>query len=126
VVRAYDAEVAAIEGRNLGDAVPFGRRNHRRIYGSKRQVVVAGHELRHPEEVRRVYRLEREVACRQVTEETHLRLPAKASGKQVGNLGDDQARDDQRARMRLEKLKTYRMVGIVGIDVGVQRARVDD
>jgi hypothetical protein len=50
--------------------------------------------------------LEREVAGGQVSEESDLGLPAKAGGEQVGNLGNDETRDEQRPGMRLEQLET--------------------
>jgi hypothetical protein len=61
VLRADDLEVAVIESRNFYDPAAFGGGDDRGINAAKRQVVVAGDELRDPEQIGRVDGLEREV-----------------------------------------------------------------
>jgi hypothetical protein len=52
-----------------------------------------------------VHRFERQRAARDVADEARLRLPADAGGKEIGNLCDDERRDDQRPWMGLQQLQ---------------------
>lgn len=61
-----------------------------------------------------------------VAEELQLGLRAQAGTEQVDDLGNDQGRNDQRSRMGLQQLRTRLVVLVVGIDVGVERTRVND
>jgi hypothetical protein len=126
VGRAHDAEVAVIDGRYLDDVESFGGRDDGGIHGAERKVVVLRDELGDSEEVDRVNWLEGEVAGREVTKEPDFWLPTQAGRDEVGDFGENERWDDQRARVGLQELKTRRMVGVVTIDVGVQRAGVDD
>lgn len=65
-------------------------------------------------------------AAGEIAEEANLSLPAQSGLDQVGDLGDDEHGDDERSRMRLQQLQAGGVVGVVGIDVGVERASVDD
>jgi hypothetical protein len=71
--------MAAIEGRDLGCVVALGRGDHGRVDGSERELVVAGNQLRHAEQVGGVDWLEREAAGGQVAEEANLGLPAETA-----------------------------------------------
>src|SRR6202035_40783 len=115
-----------VERRDLHDLEALGGGDDRGVDGPKWQVVVAGDELRHPQQIGRVHGLEREAARCKVAKEAHLGLPAETRGKQVDDLGDDEGRDEQWAAVALQQLPTGQMVGIVSVDVGVQRTRVDD
>ena len=42
------------------------------------------------------------------------------------DFGDHEGRHDQRARVRLEQFEALGVVLVVAVDVGVQRAGVDD
>jgi hypothetical protein len=97
--------MAVVERGDIRDADPFGGRDHGRVHGAEREVVVAGDELGDSEQVCRVDGLEREVPGCQVAEESDLGLPAEATREQVGDLGDDEARDEQWAGMRFEQLE---------------------
>ncbi len=61
-----------------------------------------------------------------VAEESHLGVDADAGAEQVDDLGDDELRDDQRSDVGLEEVEAGGVVGIVAVDVGVQRTGVDD
>src|SRR6185437_7382003 len=76
--------------------------------------------------ISRCYRLDSERTIGQVTEESHFSFGAQPGTQEVDHLGDDECRDDQRARMGLQKLQRRRMVCVVGVNVGIQRARIDD
>jgi hypothetical protein len=69
---------------------------------------------------------EGEVAGSEVTEQADFRLPSQPSRDQVGHLGQDEGRDDQRAGVGFEQLEACEVVGVVGVDIGVQRASVED
>jgi hypothetical protein len=88
--------------------------------------VVPGHELGDPDQVSGVDGLKREVARCQVAKEPDLGLPAKSRGEQVDNIGDDESRYEERTGVGLQRLPARRMMGIVAVDVRVERARVDD
>jgi len=94
-----DAEVVAVEGCHFSGVEPFGRNNHRGIDGAERQVAVLGDELRDADGVAGMERLNREVASSQIAEETDLGLPAETRLDQIGDLGDGEGGDDERAGM---------------------------
>lgn len=125
MVRADDAEVAAIDRRDLDDAESFGSCDDRRVDGAQRQVAVARNKLGDPEDVGGVGVLEDEVGV-QIAEEAHLGLPTEACREQIADLGDDERWYDKWAGMGAQQLQAGRMVGIIGVDVGVKRSRVDD
>jgi hypothetical protein len=126
MARADDAEVAAIERRHFGDVEPLCCRDHRGVYGAERQIAVLGDELCDANGVTGMQRLDREAAAGEIAEETNLRLPAKPGFDQVGNLGDDERGEDEGPRVGLEQLQAGGVVGVVGVDVGVERAGVED
>jgi hypothetical protein len=97
--------MAMVEGGDVGDANSFGGGDHGRIHGAQREIVVAGDEFGDPEQVSCVDGLEGEVPGGKVAKESDLGLPAEAPGEQVGDLRDDEARDEQWAGMGLEQLK---------------------
>ena len=123
---ANDVEVAMIKRRNLHDPAALGGGDYGGVHAAKWQVVVSGDEFRHPEQIGRMDRLDGEAAGGQVSEEADLRLPANTRTEQIDDLGDHEAWDEQRPPIRLQQFPTRRMVRIVAVNVGVQRARVDD
>ncbi len=126
VTRSYDAEMAAVERGDLGEAVAFRGCDDGGVDGPERQVVVRRYEFGDPEWVGGVDGLDGEVSAGEVAEEAHLGLPVQTSCDQVGDLGDDERRDDQWSRVRFEKLQAGTVVRVVGVYVGVERAGVDD
>ena len=99
---AHDAEVAVVDGRDLHDVEPFGGCDHGCIDGAEWKVVVLGDESGDAEQVTGVHGFQREVAGGEITEEPYFRAPSKPSRDQVGNLGQNERWDDQRARMCFE------------------------
>jgi hypothetical protein len=102
--RGDDAEVAAIERRDFGGVEPFRRGDYRGVDSAERQVAVLGDQLRDADGVAGVQRLDREAAAGEIAEEANLGLPAQPGFDQVGDLGDDERRDDERPWVGLEQL----------------------
>jgi len=124
--RADDTEVAAVEGCHFSGLKPLRCRDHRGVYGAERQVAVLGDELRDADGVAGMQRLDREAAAGEVAEEANLGLPAQPGCDQVGDLGDDERGEDEGAWVGFEQLQAGGVVGVVGIDVGVEGAGVED
>ena len=126
MVWAYDGEVAPVDSRDLGDAQAFSRGDDRRVHGAQWQVAVARDQLGDPQPVRDRHRLNGERASGEVAEEADLGLCAQASREEIGDLGDDQGRDDERAGVGLEQFECGSVVSVIGVDVGVERSGVDE
>jgi len=124
--RTDDAEVAAVERRHFGDVEPLRCRDHRGVDGAERQVSILGDELRDADGVAGMQRLDREAAAGEVAEEANLGLPAQPGCDQVGDLGDDERGEDEGAWVGFEQLQAGRVVGVVGVDVGVEGPGVED
>ncbi len=121
-----DAEVAAVEGRDFGGVEPLCCRDHRGVDGAERQVSVLGDELRDADGVAGMQRLDREAAAGEVAEEANLGLPVQARPDQIGDLRNDEGGEDEGAWVRFEQLQAGGVVSVVGVDVGVEGAGVDD
>jgi hypothetical protein len=126
VTRPDDAEVAAVDGRELGEAEPLRGGDDRRVDRAEREVAVAGDELGNAQPVGGEHGLDRECARGKVAEEADLWLDAEACAEEERDLSDDERGNDQRTWMRLEKLEGRSVVGVVRVDVGVEGTRVDD
>lgn len=70
--------------------------------------------------------LDDEVAGGKVAEEANLRLPSQPGADQMDDLGDDERGEDERPWMGLEQLQAGGVMSVVGVDVGVQGAGVED
>lgn len=122
----HHPEVPSVDGRDVGDAEAFGGGDDRGVYGAERQVAVLGDELDHAERVCRMDRLQHEGAAAEVAEEAGFCLPAQSRLKQVRDLRDDEGGDDERTGVRLQQFEAGSVVRVVGVDVRVERAGVDD
>lgn len=125
-VGSHDGEVSSVERGDLGGPQPLGGADHRRVDGAEREVAVPADELGDAHPVGGCDRLGDEVASRQVAEESDLGVAAEAAGHEVRDLGDDEGRDDERAGVGLEQFEALGVVSVVAVDVGVERAGVDD
>ncbi len=67
-----------------------------------------------------------QVACCDIPQEPDLSIVADSRAQEVGNLADHEDGYQQRARMGLEQFEALSVVVVVRIDVGVQRAGVDE
>lgn len=126
VARAYHGEMAAIECRHFGDAKALGGSDDRCVDGAKGKVVVARDQLCDAQGVLWLDRLQTHLAGREVAKKSSLGLPAETTCDQVRNLGDDEGRDDQGARMSLQQLEARLMVSIVAVHIGVEWPSVND
>jgi hypothetical protein len=126
VRRPNDGEVLTIERRDAAFIKPLRGGNHGCVNGAERQITIASDEFRNPQPVGRSDGFDGEFACGEVCQETHLRLETNPGAEQVNDLGDNERRDDQRARMRLEQLKAGLVVPVVSVHIRVQRSGVDD
>lgn len=124
--RAHHAEVPPVDCRNLRLTEAFGCCDDGGIDGAERQVVVLRDQLDHPESVSGVHWFECESAVGEVTQKAGFGLPAEPRAEQIGDLGDDERGNDQRTRMRLEQFEARGMMRIIGVDVRIERAGVDD
>lgn len=126
VSRPDNREVPAIKCGHLDDAKALGCDHHRGVHRPEGHVPVYGHQLSDAEPICGGNRLRDEVACGKVAHEAHLGIDAKVCAEQVAHLGDDKLRDEQRPGMALQELETLGVVGVVAVDVGVQRPGVND
>lgn len=122
----HDAEMAAVNGRDLGYIEPLRRGDDRRVNGSEGKIVVDGDELGDPDWILGIDRLENEVSAREIAQEAHLGLPAQAAADQIGDLGDDEGRDYQRTGVGLQQLQAGGMMSVLSVDVGVEGTSVED
>jgi hypothetical protein len=121
----YDAEVPSIERRDFGYLESLGGRHDGRINRAKREIAVSGGQLRHAQPVSREHRLWGQGAGSKVPEEANFGLDPETRRNQIGDFGDDKDRNQQRPGMFLEKVEAGCVVAVVGIDVRVQRAGID-
>lgn len=122
----YDAEVSPVDRRDFGDGEPLGRRDNRSVDGAKREVAVRSNELGDPQPVSGRNRLDRERSSGEVPQEADLGFDTQARCEQIGDLRHDEDGHDQWAGMRLQKLERRLVMRVVGVDVSVERAGVDD
>lgn len=71
-------------------------------------------------------RLDRKAAAGEIAKEADLCLPAQPSFEQVGDLRDDEGGEDEGPWVGFEQLQAGGVVDVVGVDVGVKGAGVDD
>lgn len=123
---AYDGEVASVDGRNLVDKQSFCRGHNGCVHRTQRQISITCDKFGDSEPVRGSHRFDAECAVSEIAQESDLSVRAEASTQQVDHLGDDKRRDDQRAGMRLQQPERRSMMGIIGVDIRIQRAGIDD
>jgi hypothetical protein len=119
VVRPHDAEVPPIERGDFGDLQPFGGRHDRGVYRAEREIAIPCGQLGHAQPITREHRLGGQCAGSKVAEEANFRLDPETRRNQVGDLGDDKDRNQQRPRMLLEKIEARCVVAVVGVDVRI-------
>ena len=125
-VGSDDGEVSSVERGDLGGSQTLGGTDHGCVDRAEGQVLISADELGDAHPVGRSDRLGDEVSGRQVAEESDLGVAAEAAGEEIRDFGDDEGRDDERARVCLEQFEALGVVAVVAVDVGVQRAGVDD
>lgn len=126
MARADDAEVAAVKRCDFGGIEPLRCGDHRSVDRAERQVAVLGDELRDANGVTGMQRLDRKAAAGEIAEETNLSLPAKPGFDQVSDLRNNERGEDEGAWVGFEQLQAGRVMGVVGVDVGVEGPGVED
>ena len=96
------------------------------VGGAEWEVAVPADEFGDAEPVGRSDVLGDEVAGGEITEEPDLGLGAQPGRHEVRDFGDDQHRYQQWSGMGFEQIEAGRVVPVVGVDVRVQRAGLDD
>ena len=124
--RAHDSEVPPVERGDLRDAKPFSRSDDGSVCGAKGKVSVLGDKFSDPHPVAGVDVFSEEIARCEITEKSNLGICAEARADEIGHFGDDQSRNDKGARMSLEQVEASGVVAVVAVDVGVERAGIDD
>lgn len=119
VARPYDAEVPSIERRDLGNLEPLGGRHDGRIDCAEREIAVSGGQLSHAQPISRQHWFWGQRSGGKIAQEANFGLDPETRCNQVGDLGDDEDRNQQRPGMVLEKVEAGCMVAVVRIDVRV-------
>lgn len=120
-----DAEVPAIECRDLDKVQALGGRDDRGVDRTEWEVAVAGGELGDAQPVTGEDGFGPQRAGGEIAEEADLCDDAEPCCDEVGDFADDEDRDEQRTGVGLEELPALDVVAVVGIDVGVERAGID-
>jgi hypothetical protein len=123
---AYDAEMAVVHGRDVGDIETLGGDNDRRVNGSEREIPIGRDEFGDSQPVAGRNGLDRERPGGEIAEEADLGFRAEARPQEVGDLCHDKDWDDERTRVGLEQFERSLMMGVVAVDIGVQRPGVDE
>lgn len=118
-----DAEVAAVQRRNLVFVESFSRNDDRRIHGAERKIAVGAHQFGDSKPVLGGDGVSEEASGRDVTEETDLRLGSKPGPEEVHHFCDDQLRDQKRSGVGFKQFEALAVVVVISIDVGVEAGR---
>lgn len=125
VDRADDGEVSPVECGDLGDVEPLGGGHHRCVDGSEGEIPIPAHQLGDPEPVTGHHRLDGELPGGEIAQEPDFGLCSEPTADEVGDLCDDEGRDDEGARVGEQQFERFGVVAIVGVDVGVEGSGVD-
>jgi hypothetical protein len=104
--------MAVVECRNRVESVALGQRDDRGIRHPEREVEVLHHQLFDALPVGVEDRFHRQLACDQSASEGELGVRAYAIAEEVGDLDQDERRDQQRAYGAREELNALRMMGV--------------
>ena len=126
MARPHDREVSSVDGRDRRKAQAFSRRDDGRVDRAQWQIAVPGDEFGDPQPVRYGDWFDGERSTGEVAEEPDFGLGPQPGRQQIDDLGDDEGRDDQGSGVCFEQLERGCVMSVVGVDVGVERARVDD
>ncbi len=114
-----------IQRGDLTDPQPFGGRDDGGIHRAEREVTVTRGQLRDAFPVSGEDGLGAQHAGSQIADKPDVRRDTEACRNEVGDLAHDEERDEQRPRMCLEQLEALGVVTVVGVDVRVPRAGID-
>ncbi len=122
----HDSEVASIEGGHVTDRQPFRSGNHGAIDRSQWQIAIDLDQFGDTKPVFGCDLLGDQIACGEVPQESNFSVMAESGLDQVGHLGYHHDGYEQRTRMELEQFEALGVVVIVCVDIGVERAGVDE
>ena len=91
--------MSAIEGGDNSDAEPFGRRDHRSVGRSEREIAIGSDEFGDSHPVAGRNRFCKKVSCGEVAEESHFCVSAEARAEQLPMVNAG-ARRSERAAWR--------------------------
>jgi len=114
-----------VQGGHLEDAVPFRAGDHRGISDTQREVPVGRYQFGDPKPVPRMYRIHEKGALRQVLGEQDFGSRPQAVTDQIGDLGDDQRRNNEWTGERPQQIQTPFVKRIVAIGKRIQWAGID-
>lgn len=124
--RPDDREVTPVQRRDRFDPESLGRHHHRGIHRAERQIAILRDEFGDAYPIAWNDRICGEVPGRQISEESDLGYGPHPLFDEVGDLSDDELRNDQRARVREQEREACVVVAVIFIDVGVKGPRIDD
>ena len=118
--------MAPVEGSEGRQPKPLSGCDHRSVNSSQGQVSITPDQLcdTHPIRWFDMFAVER--AAGKITQKAYLGLGLQTRADQIRDFSDDEQGNDERSRIGLEQLETGRVVPIVGVHVGVQRACIDE
>ncbi len=122
----HDAEVAAVEGRELRLPVPLDDGEHGRVNESDSKVAVGRVDLLYPVVVFRSQIVDREGAPTNIVEKAQKRPRAQARPRPVVDLNQDGRRDDALFPRSREKPCARPVLFVIRVQRGDQRPGVDD
>ncbi len=126
MVGPHDCEVASIEGSHVTDRQPFRGGNDGAIDGSQWQIAIDLDQFGDPEPVVGHDLGGDQIARGEVCQEPDLSVVTEPGPEQVDHLGHHHDGYQQRARMGLEQFEALGVVVVVCVNVGVERAGVDE
>lgn len=117
--------MSPVEGCDLCDVEALCSSNYRCVNGSEGEIPVPTHQLGDVEPVTGHHRLDRELACGEITEKTDFGLYTQPTPDEVDDLGDDKGREDQGTRVGDQELNRIAMMAVIGVDVRVERSGIN-
>ena len=114
-----------IEGRHPCAPKTLSGSDDRSVDGSEREVAIPVNQLGDAQPVPGRHRLDDEVPGGKIAQEPDFRSRAQPRADQIGRLGHDERRHYERFGMVSEELQRRVVIAVVRVDIGVQRAGVD-
>ena len=124
--RSNNGEVTPVDRGDVAHAETLCCGHDRRVDRAEGQVTVARDQFCDAQPVCDRYRLHDEGAAGEVAQKADLWIGPESGGEQVDDFGDDERGNDERAGVSFEQLERGGVVGVVGVDVGVERPGIDD
>lgn len=103
----------------MGEVATLCYGDYGRVDSSERKITVDGNKLADPEPIGGTDLFSEEIARSEVTEESDFGVWSQSGLDKMRNLGNDEHRNNEWARMFLEQSKALAMVAIVSVDVGI-------